>query len=176
MQNKLKEVGKRLNQYLAHKKIGINQLGRITGTSGAQISNIINGKNYGMVKLLNILYACPDLNLSWLIHGDGPMTLSSSEEKSNIRNETSLEMRSLENDLHKKVMELEEEKAKLNMEVEKLKSENSSLEGAVTYQGMTIEAYKNSNSVLSETNQDLKELLQHYKSASNTETRNRETA
>jgi hypothetical protein len=52
----------------------------------------------------------------------------------------------------------------LKAELEKLNLKHNSLEGALTYQSMTIEAYKNSIDVLSATNRDLKDLLQLYKS------------
>lgn len=174
MDNRLKIVGIRLREYLIYKKIGINQFGRMTSTSGAQISNIINGKNYGIIKLLNILHACPDLNISWLLHGNGSMILTS--ERNETHSRVSLKSSSLDADLNGKIKKSEEERKNLALEIEKLKLENSSLEGVVTYQDMTIEAYKNTISILSETNQDIRELLQHYKSALATETVNRKTA
>lgn len=178
MDKRLTSIGKRLSQYLTFNKIGINEFGRITGTSGAQISNIINGKNYGIIKLLNILHVCPDLNLTWLIYGNGTMILPASKQEEKNYKESSPALVSVESDFEKKIAEaeLEEEKKMLTREIEKLKIETNSLEGVITYQDMTIEAYKNTISILTSTNQDIKELLQYYKSAADTGNMNRETA
>ncbi len=50
-------------------KIGVNKLGRMSHTSGAQIHNIIKGKRYGFDKILNILKVCPDIDIKWLVYG-----------------------------------------------------------------------------------------------------------
>ncbi len=176
MDERLASIGKRLNEYLIFKKTGINQFGRVTGTSGAQISNIINGKNYGIIKLLDILQVCSDLNLTWLIYGNGSMILPSSKQEEKNYEETSSAHNSIATEFEKKIALLEEEKKLLAQKVEKLNIKYNALEGIVTYQDMTIEAYKNTISVLKATNQDLKELLQYYKSASDAGTMNRETA
>lgn len=71
--NDLQAIGRRLNEYMTNRpgKLGLNQLGRMSGTSGAQIHNIIKGKKYGVDKIINILKVCPDLNVNWLLFGVG---------------------------------------------------------------------------------------------------------
>ncbi len=69
----LAAIGKRFKAYLDHKEIGINQAGRDIGTSGAQISNIINGKKWGTDKLLSIINAYQDLSVEYLLLGKGEM-------------------------------------------------------------------------------------------------------
>jgi hypothetical protein len=71
--NELKEIGQRIAHFFKKHNIGVNQAGRDTGTSGAQISNIINGKTYGVDKLLNIFNAYPSLNKEWVLTGVGEM-------------------------------------------------------------------------------------------------------
>ncbi len=70
----------------------------------------------------------------------------------------------LSNEQQKKLNLLMEENRGLKAELDKVNLKYNSLEGALTYQTMTIEAYKNSIDVLSATNRDLKDLLQLYNS------------
>lgn len=160
MTTSLESIGSRLSQYLSYKRIGINKFGRLTNTSGAQISNIINGKNYGMTKLIEIIHVCPDLNMLWLLKGEGDMLVDSvGEAGSSDKPPVSM----ISNEQQKKLTLLLEENRGLKSELEKVNLKYNSLEGALTYQTMTIEAYKNSIDVLSATNRDLKDLLQLYK-------------
>ena len=69
----LKAIGRRLRVYIKTKRVGINELGRKTGTSGGQISFILQGRTYGIEKLLNILACCPELDSEWLLFGKGQM-------------------------------------------------------------------------------------------------------
>lgn len=69
-------IGKRMAHYLSSINVGTNEAGRRTGTSGSQVSNILNGKNYGVDKLLLIFKTFPDLNPIWLLKGTGDMLLS----------------------------------------------------------------------------------------------------
>ncbi|HEY0740337.1 MAG TPA: helix-turn-helix transcriptional regulator [Chryseosolibacter sp.] len=71
--NKLEDIGKRLSTFMEYKNIGINELGRKSKMSGAQIHNIVKGKNYGINKLLNLIKVFPDLDISWLLVGEGTM-------------------------------------------------------------------------------------------------------
>lgn len=66
----LRSIGKRLAEYMGKEKIGLNELGRLSGTSGAQIHNIIKGKKYGVDKILNIFRAIPALDRNWLLFGE----------------------------------------------------------------------------------------------------------
>lgn len=69
----ISKVGKRLSEYLQSISIGTNETGRILGTSGSQVSNILNGRNFGVDKLLLILSHFPNLNPIWLLTGEGSM-------------------------------------------------------------------------------------------------------
>lgn len=69
----LKAIGKRLRIYLKTKGVGINELGRKSGTSGGQISFILQGRTYGIEKLLNIFSCFPELDSDWLLFGKGQM-------------------------------------------------------------------------------------------------------
>jgi len=71
--NDLEQIGKRLGEFLTFKQIGINELGRQMGTSGSQVFNIMNGKKYGTDKLLAVLNLFPELNIDWLLKGEGKM-------------------------------------------------------------------------------------------------------
>jgi hypothetical protein len=161
MTTSLESIGSRLSQYLSHKRIGINKFGRLTNTSGAQISNIINGKNYGMTKLIEIIRVCPDLNMLWLLKGEGEMLLDASSEAGNADKAASVSS----TEHQKKINALVEENRAIKAELEKITMKHDAIEGAITYQNMTIDAYKNSIDVLSATNRDLKDLLQLYKTS-----------
>ena len=156
MKINLQEIGSRLKQYMNHEKIGINELGRRTESSGAQISNIINGKNYGMKKFLAIGCACPNLNLYWLLAGEQDMYQSINTDIEGTSSELEIQTQKLEVD-----------KSLLRNKIETLKLQKKSLEGAISYQEMTIDAYQNALSVLSASNRDLREIVNFYKDAYN---------
>ncbi len=79
----LEGIGKRLRKYLKIKNIGINEIGRLSGTSGGQISFMLQGRRYSIKRLLNIFACCSDLNSDWLLFGKGDMiqAVSSGKEK-----------------------------------------------------------------------------------------------
>lgn len=148
----LTHTGQRLKAYLDHKGIGVNQLGRMTHTSGSQISNIIAGRNYGVDKLLSVIEVCPDLDVYWLITGSGemiPKQQPDSAVASNTRSQAPVDG---------------EEVKRLNREIEVLIQEKESLLEAVSYKDVSIEVYKHSLKALNATNRELRELLDHYKS------------
>lgn len=151
MKSDLKAIGSRLGQYLETKRIGTNQLGRMIGSSGALVSNILHGKNFGISKLLAIGKACQDLNQCWLLTGQGEMILDDKVDAS----------KSVVQDKKQSGEGLENEFLR-----DKLKLKISSLEAAVTYRDMTIEAYKNSLSTVLTSNRDLKEMLDYHKEIS----------
>ncbi|GLB51745.1 transcriptional regulator [Neptunitalea chrysea] len=74
--NNFEEIGARFRIYLEYKGIGINEAARKTGVSGSQISNIVNGKNFGTDKLFNILNVFTDLSSEWLFFEQGEMIKS----------------------------------------------------------------------------------------------------
>ena len=100
MSNKLDSlevIGNRLFQFMEHKRIGVNELGRMTGTSGAQISNIIHGKKYGIDKMINILQHFREVNVYWLLFGEGEMISDEYDLKRKLVNKNELKIKNLIN-------------------------------------------------------------------------------
>ncbi len=140
---KLRQIGSRLAEYLSSKKIGINELGRMTGTSGAQISFIIQGKKYGVDKFLAILEACPDLNPSWFMYGKGSMLK--------------------ETGLSKEDEELQNQKNALLIEIERYKAQIENLTVLAGVKDLMIENLNSTIKIAQDSNKDLKEMLSLYK-------------
>ncbi len=64
----------RLKQYIDHKGLTVAAIEKAAGMSnGALAKPIRNHTSIGCDKLENILTACPDLSLSWLVSGQGEM-------------------------------------------------------------------------------------------------------
>ncbi|MFN3405020.1 MAG: hypothetical protein ACK40G_13045 [Cytophagaceae bacterium] len=158
----LKKIGKRLQQFMEKNRIGVNEMGRLTGTSGAQISNIINGRKYGVDKMLNILDRFPQLNFYWLVTGDGDMEFVGGSNKTH-RNELSL----------KEVDALQQNLVELQNELSRLKVVNEKLSNAVEYQDLTIEAYKKTIEVQTASINDLKEMMNAFREKSGKEENSR---
>lgn len=129
-------------------KIGVNELGRLTNTSGAQISHIIKGKKYGVDKFLNILDIFPQLNPYWLIYGQGEMEFPSEVKSTSTITEAINKMR-----------EYQAENETLKGELDKVKMVNEKLKSAIDYQNLTIEAYKKTIEVQTASINDLKDML-----------------
>ena len=68
MENTVKE---RLTQYLKHKKINISEFCRTIGVSNAYVSSI--RKSIAPDKLQSIALNFPDLDIQWLLTGNGDM-------------------------------------------------------------------------------------------------------
>ncbi|HCY81886.1 MAG TPA: XRE family transcriptional regulator [Xanthomarina gelatinilytica] len=104
-----KEIGFRFKKYLKHNDLGVNEVAKILGFSGSQVSNIINGKNFGSDKMFKILNHFTDLNPDWLFTGDGSMLKTKTKEESNTdtRDQYIIELqRERIEDLKEKVNEL----------------------------------------------------------------------
>lgn len=162
MDDSLRELGTRLRKYLDFKRLGTNQLGRMIESSGALVSNILNGKNFGMSKFMAIGEACPDLNLSWLLTGKGEMLLDAKVELT--EHDLLDQKQQISSTLENKFLQ------------EKLELKISSLESAVAYQEMTIEAYKSARDSAQASNKDLKEILDYHVKTINRLTADRRTA
>lgn len=162
MVDNLNELGTRLRTYVDFKRLGTNELGRMIGSSGALVSNILNGKNFGMSKFMAIGKACPDLNLCWLLTGKGEMLLDAKVELT--EHDLLDQKQQISSTLENKFLQ------------EKLELKISSLESAVAYQEMTIEAYKNARDSAQASNKDLKEMLDYYVKTINRLTADRRTA
>lgn len=70
-------VKQRLTTYLKEKKISHSEFGRTIGVSAAYVSSI--RKSIDKDKLQLIREAYPDLNLDWLLYGEGEMLVSISQ-------------------------------------------------------------------------------------------------
>ena len=70
-------VKERLMLYLKTKKISQSEFGRTIGVSSAYVSSI--RKSIDKDKLRLIQEAYPDLNLDWLLYGEGDMLLTVSQ-------------------------------------------------------------------------------------------------
>lgn len=162
MVDNLNELGARLRIYVDFKRLGTNELGRMIGSSGALVSNILNGKNFGMSKFMAIGKACPDLNLCWLLTGKGEMLLDAKVELT-------------EHDLLDQKQQISSTLENRFL-LEKLELKISSLEGAVAYQEMTIEAYKNAFYAAQASNKNLRKLLDDHIKTINHLTAGRKTA
>jgi len=136
--NELIKVGERIEIYLKYKSIGINHLGRLTDTSGAQVSNIIKGKNFGLDKIYILLKVLPDLAPNWLLFGEGEML----RESNSVKN-SELDIAKYEN--------------------ERLKKDVEHLNAQLTYQQLAIEAYRKSFELAANANEELKEVMMFYK-------------
>lgn len=162
MEDKLIDLGTRLREYIGWKRLGTNELGRMIGSSGALVSNILNGKNFGMNKFLAIGKACPDLNLCWLLTGEGKMLLDGKVELT--ENDLLDQKQQVSNRLENRFL------------LEKLELKISSLERVVAYQEMTIEAYKNASDAAQASNKNLRKLLDDHIKTINHLTADRRTA
>jgi transcriptional regulator with XRE-family HTH domain len=150
--NDLSIIGGRLREYLRFKKVTINELARLTNTGAGQIHNIIKGKKYGIDKMLNIFIVLPKLNIYWLINGEGVMELDDKGSKS--FKETSFSLKQIEADVEQN---------------SRYKIENEKMQATITYQEMTIEAYKRSLDIISLSNEDLKKMMEFFKKLSDSE-------
>lgn len=131
-------VGQRIQTYLKHKGIGINQLGRLSDTSGAQVSNIIKGKKFGLDKIYTLLKVLPDLSPDWLLFGKGEM-------------------------LRTHYVEPNRELELLTQDNELLKKEIDHLSKVINYQEMTIDAYRKSFEMANDVNEDMRQVMMHFK-------------
>ena len=68
MENNIKQ---RLMDFLAFKKIGQGKFESMTKLSNGYINNLKS--SIGSDKLQNIIYVFPDLNILWLLTGNGNM-------------------------------------------------------------------------------------------------------
>lgn len=76
-------VKERLVAYLEHKGINKSEFGRMIGVSNAYISSI--RKSIQPDKVEKIAAAFPDLNVSWLITGEGDMLSENKNDVSMIK-------------------------------------------------------------------------------------------
>jgi len=114
----LMEMKERLIQFLAYLKIGQNAFEKKVGLSIGSISGAKKGMRTDNLAKIAALY--PELNLRWLLLGEGPMLIEKSkeqEEKSKINEETFAELldynrtlRNIVNDMRSQIAELKDSK------------------------------------------------------------------
>lgn len=69
---------KRLKEYIDFKKISVSMFERSIGMSNASFGKSLkSGGSIGVDKLENILRIYPDINLDWLLKGEGQMICNS---------------------------------------------------------------------------------------------------
>ncbi len=144
MEELLKEIGARLKKYFDHRKLTVNQMGRMSDNEGTQIYNIVNGKNYGMDKFLRVARQSEDLNLYWLLWNEGG------------------DQNMLRKDLPASGKKTTAEKADLQATKELMSKEIENLKSTITYQSMTIEVYKNALEISKASIEDLRKILDFY--------------
>lgn len=66
-------LSKRLLLFIEHTGLSNNKFGESCGLSGANIHGMVNGKGFGVDKLLKIFNTYPDLSPDWLFTGEGQM-------------------------------------------------------------------------------------------------------
>ena len=73
---------KRFQKWLDYNDINSNKLAENINVSRATISHIMSGRNKPSVDFLHkILNKYPDLNLNWLVTGNGPMKIDNNIKK-----------------------------------------------------------------------------------------------
>ena len=76
------KMNKRFQKWLDYNDINSNKLAENINVSRATISHIISGRNKPSVDFLHkILNKYPDLNLNWLISGNGSMKIDNNIKK-----------------------------------------------------------------------------------------------
>lgn len=75
----MSNTGERFAAYLKHREIGVNEAGRLLEVSGAQVSKIIKGSNFGVHLLSKIVNVFPDIDMQWLVTGKGKMIKENSQ-------------------------------------------------------------------------------------------------
>ena len=72
----------RLNQIIEDKGLTATKFAAMIGVNASTISHILAGRNKpGFDNINNIAKTFPDLNLTWLITGNGPMNNSSAQKE-----------------------------------------------------------------------------------------------
>jgi transcriptional regulator with XRE-family HTH domain len=76
----METINSRLIYYINHLGLSKNSFARKINTSSAMISKITTKDiNFGVDVLVKIVQKCPELNIYWLLTGNGEMILGESE-------------------------------------------------------------------------------------------------
>lgn len=74
-------VKDRLVQYLQYKRVSKSEFGRKIGVSSAYVSSIRRAPDIDKIKTIALNY--PDLNIDWLLYGEGEMIKTSTDTQAN---------------------------------------------------------------------------------------------
>lgn len=85
----LSEIRERLKEYLAVKNLSANSLESAIGVSKGTLSKFINGhkENIGIDKIIKIGNYDPNLDMNWLLKGDGKISSWHYEWKNKLSSE-----------------------------------------------------------------------------------------
>jgi len=122
-------INNRIRKFIKEKNISFREFAEKTGMSE---SNVRLSKNYGSDKLGRIIKAFPELNIIWLITGEGDMLINNEPKKISINNISGLypAFGQKNNELiecQKKIIQLQDEIRKLEKDLFKLKLEKNNI-------------------------------------------------
>jgi hypothetical protein len=113
----------RLKEYIDYKKISISAFEKSIGMSNASFGKSLkNGGTIGCDKLEKILSIYPDLNLLWLVTGQGEMLVNLNSSSQFLSSSPDLMLLIKEKD--REIMAKSEEIGRLKEQVEMLKKES----------------------------------------------------
>ena len=115
----------RLKQIIDFHGLSNNRFAEKIGVSSAQMSHMLNGKNFGISNLLNIISAFPDINGDWLLSGEGEMLKQPIVAK---QSESAI----IEH-LKEQLKEMKDENKALNREIGKLELELKQIKNKLPY-------------------------------------------
>ena len=121
-------INNRVREFIKKKNISFREFADKTGMSE---SNVRLSKNYGSDKLERIIKAFPELNIIWLITGEGEMIINNEKQKNSADFISEPYPSYTQNteliECQKRVIELQDEIRKLEKELFELKLEKNNI-------------------------------------------------
>ncbi len=71
----LREIGRRLKEYMQTRGLSITSVSRTSAFSQTELDAMVDGKKYPVSRLMLLLDIFNDLNPKWLLYGEAPMLL-----------------------------------------------------------------------------------------------------